>query len=118
MMVMSVVNLKQSCGWLRYRVPKIWIWMTAAGHTVFGESQRLDCVRMKPDLQSQIYEETKGMTRGGRKTVFRETGFPVDWWSVLAKALLPWGYLRNSPPFSIRYQCSAIRSIRHPYPIP
>ena len=40
--------------------------MSEASKTCFGEDQGLDCVRMKQDLQSRIYEETKGMTRDER----------------------------------------------------
>ena len=45
--------------------------MSEASKTCFGEDQGLDCVRMKQDLQSRIYEETKGMTRAERD-VYRE----------------------------------------------
>ena len=40
--------------------------MSEASKTCFGEDQGLDCVRMKQDLQSRIYEATKDMTRAER----------------------------------------------------
>lgn len=40
--------------------------MSEASKTCFGEDQGLDCVRMKQDLQSRIYEATKDMTRADR----------------------------------------------------
>lgn len=40
--------------------------MSEASKTCFGEDQGLDCVRMKQDLQSRIYEATKHMTRAER----------------------------------------------------
>ena len=40
--------------------------MSELAQTGFGESQRLDCVRMKQELQSRIYEATKEMTRAER----------------------------------------------------
>ena len=40
--------------------------MSEIAHTEFRESERLDCIRMKQDLQSRIYEATKDMSRAER----------------------------------------------------
>lgn len=45
--------------------------MSEISQAMFGNERGLDCVRMKQELQSHIFEATKGMTRAER-TAYRE----------------------------------------------
>jgi hypothetical protein len=45
--------------------------MSELSQAMFGNERGLDCVRMKQELQSHIFEATKDMTRAER-TAYRE----------------------------------------------
>jgi len=45
--------------------------MSETTQAKFGDERGLDCVRMKQDLQSHVFEATKDMTRAER-TAYRE----------------------------------------------